>query len=290
MEQDDPKRKQGDAANKLTPSAPHANANNNTERTQETTQETDNSNKWSLKRHWKQASKVRRLEWGGGALIGFVALLYYGSQIYSVYRARDDFEVEHRPHVIISRPPEVLGAIACDVTERAIRIRAKGMRVWAHNAGKGDAIRVFVNIWALRLVPEQKTGIPFFDTPLTVTDKMCAVRPDPKMKMWPLYAGREVNVEVPELAGATSLVKTNSIDITGEVGKTPKDPERVNIAPDAEFRLYCPFCIYYSDREGRQYGTCWNYLFKIGQRGHFSCRESPIKGAFVSILGDYCDK
>jgi hypothetical protein len=187
-----------------------------------------------------------------------------------------------------------------EITDKAMRLATGAMRISVKNIGKGDAINAFVAGPQFKLVPEKKIGVPFFDDSPSVTDQTCSAKVEPKMKMFPVYAGKEVSIELRQSVGIVSLVKTNSVSVTlGGPQKEPETPpgekpESVQIAKDAAFQLYDPICVYYVDRNGVQYGDCQLYRRSVDgnysdERYAFSCPESPVTGRFVAPLGNYCD-
>jgi hypothetical protein len=213
-----------------------------------------------------------------------------------------NFKAEHRPKVVVSRPPELLGTISCEVTEKAIFLHTGAMHLWVKNIRKGDAVGAFAFGPQFKLVPEKKIGDPFFDDLPSITDQTCAQKVDSKMKAFPVNGGQEVRVDMAQSAETMSLIKTNSVSIT--LGGPQKEPEtpagetpsaRVPIAKEDIFQLYAPVCVYYFDEDGKRYGSCRSYRLAVsGRAGNsdpyaFSCTESPVSGTFEGTFFGYCE-
>lgn len=270
-----------------------------------TTKKSSQRKKKPFREVWRSYSRVQQAKF----IISFLAALgvvgyllaYVTVSIIQERRNQGVVQLEHRPKVIISRPPQLLGTISCEVTDKAIFLHTGAMRVWVKNIQKGDAVGAFIAGPELQLVPEKKIGDPFFDDPPAITDETCKANASPKARMFPAHGGEETGIDIAQSAGTVSLIKTKSVSVT--LGGPQKEPEtpagekpsaRVPIAKDAVFQLYAPVCVYYFDEDGARYGSCRSYRLVVsGRTGPdtygFSCTDSPVEGTFETTLFGYCE-
>ena len=303
MENDGRNNNNSDTGPSLTPTPDAPNVQTKKpNKPRRSSQETQEDKKKSYRRSWRAASPLRRLEIIGLGLSAAVGIGYLGVVIWGNLQTKWNFTAEHRPRVIISRPPELLGTIICYVTEKAIHLHAGAMRVWVKNIRKGDAVGAFMEGPQFKLVPEKKIGDPFYDDLPSITDQTCKQKVSPKMKAFPVNGEQEVAVNIVQGIMAVSLIKTKDISVTfGGPQQEPESPEgeksssRVPIGKDAVFQLYAPVCVYYFDENGERYGSCRDYRLAInGRVGNpnnygFSCTESPVSGTFEEIFFGYCE-
>lgn len=253
--------------------------------------------KWSLWRHWKRASHAKRLKWiltGVGSAVGVGVLAVY---VWDHVQNERHFIAENRPKLLLAGAPAFLGPIQCVVSERSIHLYTGAIRIFVKNFGKGEAVSAFVNGPEFQLVPEKKVGDPFYDEPPSITDQTCRNKVSPKMKMFSVYSGQGVYVDLAQTEGVISLIKTKSVTLT--FGIPPQEPEpptgekpskRVPFDKDTRFQLYAPVCVYYDDGDGLSYGSCNTYRVNFNGRFPFACSETPLSGAtFQMTIGNYCD-
>lgn len=251
------------------------------------------------RRGWRSGNFLRKAEIIGVLVAALGGFGYFIAYIIVSARQSSVAEMEDRPRVIISRPPELLGAVQCYVTDKAIHYSTGAMRLWVKNIGRGDAVNAFV-FADLKLVPDQKTGAPIIDNAPSITDQTCRTKLSPSSKMFPVYAGQDVYVDVRQSVAVQSLVKTNSVSVgLGAPQPEPKaSPDQglskpIKIAKNAPFQLYAALCVYYSDRNGVQYASCRTYRLDMGSLMEgpysFSCTQTPVRGSFEATLGNYCD-
>lgn len=304
MKNDDSKNSQSNIGEEPPDAATNGQANAGSKTSEKAKKKTAQSTgkKWTLREHWNRATKKQRLEWIGGGLVGLVVLVYYGSQIWNAWQSGTYFAEEHRPKVIISKPPLLIETFACQVSQNAIHLYSGSMRVAVKNIRQHDAIGAFVVGPEFKLVPEKKLGDPFFDDLPSITDSNCKVRPAPKMKLFPVHAQEEVSANIRQTVGVVSLVKTNQVSVTlGGPQPEPQTPKGETPAPrppidkDTVFQLYGPVCVYYSDYKGNTYGSCRTYRLSIEGRPEnsdqysFSCSQTPIRGSFEAVFAGYCE-
>jgi len=268
-----------------------------------TNKEPKKHKKWSIWRHFKQASRIKQLGWIGGGVGVITGLLVVAHYFYGDVVSSRHYTEEHRPKVIISRPPELLGTVECEITDKAIHLHTGAMRIYVKNIRKGDASGAFVTGPMFTLVPNIKLGIPSFDDLPIINAETCQQKILSKMKPFPVRGGEEVRIDMVQSAMTISLVKAKSVSAT--LGRGPeKEPEtstggkedRISIAKDALFQLYAPICVYYFDEEGAtSYGSCRDYRFVVSGRtgaahmDSFSCTQSPVSGTFEETFFGYCE-
>lgn len=112
--------------------------------------------KWTLRQHWQRASAAKRFKWAIEGIGFIVGLLVLASYILGNLQTMWNFNAEHRPRLIFSRPPEVIGPINCEVTDKAIYLHTGAMRISVKNIKGSDAINAFVAGPEFKLVPEKK--------------------------------------------------------------------------------------------------------------------------------------
>ena len=115
MEKDNPSDTKGEATQRLKQGRPNVKTKKKTGQAKASKNKTPNNKKWSLWRHWKQASKRQRVKWvfeGLGA-VTVVVLAVVG--VIGLLQAKWLFWAEHKPLVIHNRPPEFLQTFACRV-------------------------------------------------------------------------------------------------------------------------------------------------------------------------------
>ncbi len=258
--------------------------------------------KKSYRRSWRSASPLRKVELIVLGIAAAGGIGYIGVTVWGNLQAKWNFEVEHRPKVILNRAPELAGTLDCSVADKAIYIRTGPMHIYVKNIRKsGDASGAFVAGPLFKLIPNKKVGVPFLDDLPNITEETCKQIVSPKMKAFPVRAEEEVRVDMKMSAGATSLIKTNSISVSfGNPQTEPQTPpgqseDKISIDKDAAFQLYMPFCVYYFGEKGERYGSCRNYRFLPGGREgqndpySFSCTETPLAGRFEQIFFGYCE-
>ena len=267
-----------------------------------TAQKSDAQQKKSYRRSWRSSSPVRKLEIIILAIGAAVGIGYLGTMIWGNLQTSQNFATEHRPRVVFSRPPELLGTVECQITDKAIYLHMGAMRIWVKNNGHGEANGAFVAGPMLQLVPEKPIGLHEIDDVPSIDDQFCNQKFSPKMKEFPVGSGEEVSVDMRQAMGAQSLIKTNSISVT--FGGPQKEPEAtpgqasagIIIDKDAIFQLYAPVCVIYTAEDGTPYASCRNYRMAVdGQLGSsdeygFSCTHTPIHGSFEQTLFGYCQK
>ncbi len=298
MENDSTTNGNNDTSGELTPGSTnvHTNRQTNKSKTPKGKSSEQQKQKWSLWRHWKSATRKQQFIWVCEGIGGLVAISTLGMYILGFLQTKRNFKAEHRPRVVISRPPQLLGTISCEVTENAIHLQTGAMHIWVKNIRGGDAVGAFVVGPQFKLVPEKKVGNPFYDDVPRITDQTCKQVVPPQMKAFPINAGQEVRVDMTGGVSTTSLIDTTSITI----GQEPEPPPgqkftRTVIAKDAIFELYAPVCVYYFDEDGERYGSCSTFRLvvngRIGEPDNygFSCTESPITGTFEGTLFGFCE-
>ena len=211
MENDNAKNDNAQSPEELEPTRAPVQANPKTDRTKESKAKSRKGKKWSLREHWKHASRRTQVKWCAEGLVIATGVAVLGTYIWQNLQTKWNFAEEHRPKVIISRPPELLGTFDCYITDKAIHIHTGPMHVYVKNIHGGDASGAFIEPPALKLVPNIKVGEPFFDDPPTIDGATCKPEVATEMKAFPVRSGEEVVVNIKQGAGTISLIKTHSV-------------------------------------------------------------------------------
>jgi hypothetical protein len=301
MENDDTNNKQTETSDNLSSGSPTVVTNKQTYRANNPNKKPDHKKKkWSLLRHWRQANWPKRLRWiaaGIGVLTGVSVVTIY---VWDHFQRERQFSAEHRPKVIISRPPAfVNSSFDCAVTENAIHLHTGPMQFWVKNIRQEDAVGAFISE-PFMLVADKKVGNPFLDEVPEVTDKTCRAETSPKAKAFPVHGFEEVVENMTESAETFSLVKTKNLTVTLDGPQTEPQPpagekvERTAVSKETVFKLYVPVCVYYFDSDGVRYGSCRTYRLSVNKNAAdnyaFSCTQTPISGTFEEMLFRYCEQ
>jgi hypothetical protein len=308
MEQDEAKSEAGKTPEELPPGTTDIQTNKQTNAPKQPKKATANQKqkKWSLWRHWRQAPRTKQVRWVVSAIGGVVAagtaiaLVIIGIKGYQ--QSKVVFEADHRPKLVFSRPPELLGPFTCEVTDKSIHFQSGPTKIWVKNPRKGDALSAFIAGPMYKLIPEKKTGIPEIDALPSITDETCTQVPPPKMRLFPVHAGDEVTVQLTPTIGIASLIKTNSVTIhydgsqeepKAAPGNKPSDT--ISMAKDARFQAYATICAFYIDENGVGYATCRTYRMLVktlstAESTTFSCTQSPMSARFEEAFSGYCEK
>jgi hypothetical protein len=274
MENDDAENPNRQTASNLSSSTSKIKTNEEAAKTAEPNKKAKKQKKRSLWQHWKSASRAKQIKWSAEGLIVITGILILGVYIWGNLQTKWHFEAEHRPRVVFSRPPELLGTITCNVTDKRIDVHSGKIRFWFKNIRNGDAIGVFMVPPMFKLVTERKIGIARIDKFIpSITDESCKVRPNPKGSVFPLNAGQGISVDAEQVAEA--------------IISDPSDPP---FAPNERFHLDVLDCIYYLDEAGDPHGTCATYSFIMPNgQNVFSCADSPLTGSLELKFGGYCE-
>jgi hypothetical protein len=259
--------------------------------------------KWTLIRHWRAAHRKQQFIWIMSAIGGLIAVGYLINYTWGNLQTKWNFETEHRPLVVISRPPEIVGNFQCIVTKREMWGRTDSMKVWVKNLSKtGDAQGAFIAGPMFKLVPNKKIGDPFYGGPPVIEQQNCWNTVKPEMTPFPVERDQEVRADIRQSAFSTALAKStsNTVSFSGpqdesgaNAGENPS--ERLTLPKDTVFQLYAPVCVYYFDKSGKRYGSCRTYRFMPTHIVHedafsFSCMETPVTGTFTEALFGYCQE
>lgn len=235
-----------------------------------------NSQKWSLVRHWKVASRKQQIKWisrGIGIVVGLVTALFL---VLGYFQTQGNFEETHKPIVVNIRPPKIQ-FFACNPSGTFVT----GNIVTAiRNVGTATADDVNPFVIQARVVPDQKTGNKFFDDPPAVAAQMCKMRPIMPSMESTLYMGDE--------SGAVMRQSVGTIPFLTKSGQLVS--------------LYLVACVYYSEESGVPHGTCDRYrLYVPGVQKPFgidnllgtssmACDGAKITGVFVPDIGGHCEE
>jgi hypothetical protein len=290
MENDDTKKSQGETPAETSPAARRKQTHKEPNKADEAQQQTKKNKKHGVWRNFKALSRTRQVELyflGLGAIGGIGYLIaYICVSVSQSHQAAWNFKIEHRPKVVISRPPqfvvspapqEIPGMMACKVSDHEVRLQTGTFHLWVKNIGNEDASGAFL-MPMVKLVPEQKTGEPSFDDPPRVTAASCKKHNKPPADFFPIYrGGREIELPVRQVGETYILSRVKSID------------------QGAKFELYVVPCIDYFDSSGTQYASCATFRMIVrGQEGSlnpfaFSCDATPLTGTFQPTFAGYCE-
>ncbi len=231
--------------------------------------------KWSLLQHWRQASNAKRLGW----IVGIcVAIATPGISIWDHYQKDDQFNLEHRPRVILNRVPEPRGSFTCLVAGKEMKRQFSETYISFKNIKNGDAITV-IPIHQHQLLPVRKTGIPFFDELPHITNKSCGLMLRPNsddLQPFPLNAGEEHFIDESNAAGVTTL--------------TSNEYPNPVLTKEDRFIRFDTFCALYSDEQNNQHATCKTYKYiPANNQESFLCDGSPMMGSFQESLFGNCE-
>ncbi|MFZ2001860.1 MAG: hypothetical protein WAU73_20920 [Candidatus Sulfotelmatobacter sp.] len=102
-----------------------------------------------------------------------------------------------------------------------------------------------------------------------INEKTCQVRMKPEAQAFALNGGEETFLDIKQGAGTINA--------------------GIHIPADATFQLYAPMCVYYSEEDGSQHGTCTTYRLIDNRSAGFKCSETPINGTFEQTFFGYCE-
>jgi hypothetical protein len=267
MENDDRKNNAPDASESLTPTPNIPNQQSKKpNKSAHTSQKAKDDKKKSYCRSWRSASPIRKIEIFIGALLAAGALGYLGATIWGNLQTKWNFEAEHRPRVIFTRPPQFIEPFTCDV-EKEMMLAGK-FRVWFRNIGNEPA-HVLLMPTEFHLVPNKPFDIPILKRPV-ITDKDCEVIATP-------YGYGEF------------IVNPGPEEFLDSEHHQQNFPGLASVGNDATFEFYCVIRLYYSEDSGSHHGTCVAYRFTELPSGkdEIRCGEQ-ITGFFQGTLFNEC--
>jgi hypothetical protein len=219
---------------------------------------------------WRSYSRVKQLEiiLAGLAAAGVVGYLI--AYIVVSMKQNTLVQMQHMPLVINSRAPQFLQPFICDAEKG---FHTGNMQTAVKNIGNASAQHVipYVNSW--KIIPEKKTGNPFFDE---LPEVNCKMHLNAKELESPLAPGREAFPQIRQMVGTLP-----------PISKT--DP----------IQLYWVSCVYYSDEYGDNHGTCDTYrlLFSstnpldvLSGSPTFFCDATPKMGKFAGTITGHCQE
>jgi hypothetical protein len=268
MEIDDRHRDNDDAPQELTPIPTKTQKRKKQGKSQPTSDESQNQHKKSFRNSWRAASPVTKLGVIFGGLVAVSTTGYLGVTIWQTIQAKWAVQIEHAPLVINSRPPELLQPIVCD---RKNGLHTGNLQTFVKNVGNARAVNVIPYIFEMKLIPEKKTGNPFFDE---LPSGNCSMKPIMQEAVINLAPGQEMRPQIRQT-----------------VMTVPNLPE------GTVFQLYYVSCIYYSDDYGNNRATCDPYRLNLPSSNQldilegspsFSCDALPKSGKFMGAITGHC--
>jgi hypothetical protein len=275
MENDDGRnnRSSADPALPTTTDSPSDQAENSN-KPRRTSQKPGSDKKKSYRRSWRSTSPIRKVELIALALGAAAGICYVVVAIWGNLQTKWNFEAEHRPHVIFSKPPELTGTLSCEIVNNVVSSHTGAMNFWLKNIGRGDADAFFSGP-EFRFVPENHTAAAEVDSSSSVTEA-CKQSLDPhSMREVRINGGQEIKMPMVQSAGRQSV--------------------HIPITENTNFQLYAPICVYYLDSNQEHHATCRMYRLSVtgGENADsttFECRKnSPISGTFQETLFAYCE-
>jgi hypothetical protein len=207
---------------------------------------------------WNRTANINKILAGAT-----VALVIIGSV--GIYFSNWQYRQSHRPNVIFSRPIELLDPLTCDLESG--NAHTGRMRIWLKNIGNAQANGVFPPVPDFKFVPEKRSGDQEVDRPPSITEDSCKQKLLPGAKMFPMYPGQELSVEIRQ-----------------SVAKFPP------LGGDAIVQLYSAQCVYYSDEYSTDHGTCTTYrLILPNGEPSFVCSIIRLTGKFQMTLTGHCE-
>jgi len=254
MEYNDAKDGKQKASGDLPPTAAKTQATKKQSKTASSAKKSTKQKKWSLWRHWKSASRARQAKWileGFGVIIAAAIL---GIYIVGIIQNEWHFRFEHRGRVVLSRPPELLGPIECDVEKATLHMPK--IRSWFKASGSQIKSAYAID-WPATIVPDEKTGNPRIDTPFPLTtDSLCQMPHIPNYG-FPMNPGEELATD--ESASDQGF----PVDFDAS-GKATLSSGWNRLAKDASVQLYIPVCVFYTEENSRNHTACNFYRLSLG--------------------------
>ena len=221
----------------------------------------DDEKRKSYRRSWRSTGPVRRTEIILLAVGAAGALGYLGVTVWGTLQTKWNFQAEHKPVVIHSRPPKLMQTFTCDAANHIAHMG--NMQVFFKNVGTAQAGNVSWEQMVDKVIPQNKTGDNYIDLPPEITPATCTGTMDDgkETKMAP---GVELALQMRQ--GFTSI------------------PEQ--IGPGAVVNFYLAHCIYYTDDYGGHHATCDRYRLLIpGSNNPGSNNLDSIIGAPAIACG-----
>ncbi len=275
MKNGDSKNRDGERSDNLTPSASEVKTGTKSGKSKNTTNKSRQQKKWSLWRHWKSASRPRQLKWLLEGVVVATGVAVLGSYIWQNLQTKWNFQAEHKPIVVHSRPPQLLQEFKCDATNNAFR--TGNMNVFIKNIGNAIASRVPYSRAEMKIVPEKKSGESFFDDPPQITPTDC-----------------EGYVGGGKMETSLAPGEEKMIQIRQNVGTVPP-----NLKNGELIQLYIARCVYYFDDYRANHGTCDTYRLYVPSKNTLDnllgtpsipCDGKEVTGRFVANVWGNCQK
>ena len=210
--------------------------------------------KKSFLRSWRATSAVTKL---GIIFAGIVAAATVGYLLVAAWQA---WTTRPLPLVINYRPPKLLQPFVCDPKQG---LYTGNMELDAKNVGNARAVRANPMLMRMQIIPDKKTGDPFFDNLRPVN---CAGKVQPSQSDVNFAVGQELFPEMRQ-------------------GMHPFIP---SLPEGAIVQFYLQNCIHYSDDYGGSHETCdtfrlmlpsKNPLDALGGSPDFACDAAiPMNG------------
>jgi hypothetical protein len=234
------------------------------------TQDPNREKKKSFRRSWKSASPITKLTLIFLALAALGTLAYVGVSIWQTLEVRWSAHAQHMPLVINSRAPEFLQPFICDVQKG---FHTGNMQTAVKNIGNASAYHVVSYFGFPKIIPEKKTGKPFFDA---LPDVNCKVQVKANELESPLAPGQEMFPQIRQMAGTLPPISNT-------------DP----------IQLYWVSCVYYSDDYGAKHATCDTYRLMFPSTNPLDvlsgsptlfCDATPKMGKFAGTISGHCQE
>jgi hypothetical protein len=210
----------------------------------------------------------------GIVFAGITAAAAVGYLLVSIWQTRQAkhlAQIEFRPLVVNSRPPELLQPFVCDQKRNALS--TGNLRTFVKNVGRARAINVVPYMMMMKVIPEKKTGQAFIDDVPSVN---CDLKPTMPEATFNLAPGQEWDTQI----------RQSVLSVFG-------------LPEGAAVQLYLVSCVYYSDEYGSNHGTCDTYRLNLPSINaldvfsgspSFICDGTPRTGRFAGAITGHCQK
>jgi hypothetical protein len=222
----------------------------------------------SLRRSWRAASPLTKIGIVVGSVAATATLGYFLVTVWQTLEVRSAAHAQHMPLLINSRPPILRQPFVCDVKNG---LHTGNIETGVKNLGTAMAYHVMPYMFEPKVVPERKTGNPFFDS---LPEANCKLSPTAEELESPLAPGQEIRPQLRQMVGSLPPI-------------TDTDP----------IQLYWVACVYYGDEYGGKHATCDTYrlalpssnpLDSINGSPTFFCDATSKIGRFEPTATGHC--
>jgi hypothetical protein len=253
MENDDTPKRNSQTPRELSKSSSKKRADKQTQQSKSRANKANANKKKTLYEYWLSASTLKKFELSLLAIGTATGIAYVGVTVWGVLQNKWNFEFEHRGRVVLSRAPQLLGPVECDVENKSLHMPK--VRFWFKASG-GQIKRAYVMDWPATIIPDEKTGETKIDKPFPLTtDSLCQMQHIPN-EGFPMSPGDEL---------ATDESESNQgfpVDFDAS-GRSILSPGWDKLTKDASVQFFVPACVFYTEENGMEHATCNYYRFAL---------------------------